>query len=68
MSDEAMTDAEKTRFALALVEQCIRNSFLETLHAGKVSDSAISDYNPVKVVTSMARSPGRSRPAPPTWK
>ncbi|ETI64577.1 hypothetical protein C100_06880 [Sphingobium sp. C100] len=57
MSDEALTDAEKTRFTLALVEQCVRNTFLEELHAGTVPDSAVGDYSDVKVVTPFGEIP-----------
>lgn len=57
MSDDALTDAEKTRFTLALVEQCVRNTFLEDLHAGTVPDSAVGDYSDVKVVTPFGEIP-----------
>ncbi|RIA46360.1 hypothetical protein DFR49_0901 [Hephaestia caeni] len=57
MPDETLSDAEKTRFTLALVEQCVRNSFLETLHAGTVPDSATGDYSDVKVVTPYGEIP-----------
>jgi len=57
MSDDTLTDAEKTRFTLALVEQCVRNTFLEELHAGTVPDSASGDYSDVKVVTPFGEIP-----------
>lgn len=57
MSDESLTDAEKNRFTLALVEQCVRNTFLEELHAGTVPDSASGDYSDVKVVTPFGEIP-----------
>lgn len=57
MSDEALTDTEKARFTLALVEQCVRNTFLEDLHAGTVPDSASGDYSDVKVVTPFGEIP-----------
>ncbi|MDF0543765.1 hypothetical protein PX699_15545 [Sphingobium sp. H39-3-25] len=57
MSDEALTYAEKTRFTLALVQQCVRNTFLEDLHAGTVPDSASGDYSDVKVVTPFGEIP-----------
>lgn len=57
MPDETLTDAEKTRFTLALVEQCVRNTFLEELHAGIVPDSAAGDYSDVKVVTPFGEIP-----------
>ncbi|OYX17192.1 MAG: hypothetical protein B7Z07_00630 [Sphingomonadales bacterium 32-67-7] len=57
MPDESLTDAEKTHFTLALVEQCVRNTFLETLHAGTVPDSASGDYSDVKVVTPFGEIP-----------
>lgn len=50
MSDE-MTDEEKTFFTLALVEQCVRNTQLEDIHAGAVVRSETGDYSDVKVVT-----------------
>lgn len=57
MPDRALTDAEKTHFTLALVEQCVRNTFLETLHAGTVPDSPSGDYSDVKVVTPFGEIP-----------
>lgn len=51
MPSDTLTDSEKTRFTFALVEQCVRNTFLEALHAGTVPDSATGDYSDVKVVT-----------------
>ena len=39
------------RLALAIVETCVRNTRLETLHAGMFPRSATGDYADVKVVT-----------------
>lgn len=57
MADESPTDAQKAHFALALVEQCVRNTCLEDLHAGIVPDSATGDYSDVKVVTPFGEIP-----------
>ncbi|PKP92981.1 MAG: hypothetical protein CVT77_07015 [Alphaproteobacteria bacterium HGW-Alphaproteobacteria-16] len=57
MSDESLTDAEKTRFTLALVEQCVRNTFLEELHTGTIPGSASGDYSDVKVITPFGEIP-----------
>ena len=57
MPDETPTDAEKAHFTLALVEQCVRNTFLETLHAGTVPGSVSGDYSDVKVVTPYGEIP-----------
>lgn len=46
MSDDILTDDEKARFTLALVEQCVRNTALEDLHAGTVPSSATGDFSP----------------------
>lgn len=51
MTDDSPSDAEKTHFTLALVEQCVRNTMLETLHAGIVPASRSGDFSDVKVVT-----------------
>jgi hypothetical protein len=37
--------------AKALAVMCVRNTFLETLHAGKTAESRLGDYSDVKVVT-----------------
>jgi hypothetical protein len=39
------------RLALAMVETCVRNTGLETLHAGTFPRSATGDYADVTVVT-----------------
>jgi hypothetical protein len=51
MSDEIWSDMEKAHFTLALVERCVRNTSLETLHAGMTPASATGDYSDVKIVT-----------------
>jgi hypothetical protein len=51
MADDMLTDDEKAFFTLALVEQCVRNTGLEDLHAGVTPSSATGDYSDVKVVT-----------------
>ncbi|MBA4092374.1 MAG: hypothetical protein C0494_17530 [Sphingobium sp.] len=56
MSDE-MTDDEKVLFTLALVEQCVRNTSLEDLHAGLVPGSIAGDFSDVKVVTPFGEIP-----------
>lgn len=52
-----MSDAAARRIALALVEQCVRNTRLEELHAGKVPESLTGDYSDVKVVTPFGEIP-----------
>lgn len=39
------------KLAKALAALCVRNTFLENLHAGKVPASKTGDYSDVKVVT-----------------
>ncbi len=57
MDEEGISDAAARRLALALVEQCVRNSQLENFHAGKVPDSLAGDYSDVKVVTPFGEIP-----------
>lgn len=57
MSDERLTDKEAAHFALALVEQCVRNTRLEDIHAGMVPRSATGDFDDVKVVTPYGEIP-----------
>lgn len=51
MANEPIPDRAARRIALALVEQCVRNSQLEELHAGMRPDSVLGDFSDVKVVT-----------------
>ena len=37
--------------AKALAVSCVRNTFLETLHAGKAVESRLGDYSDVRVIT-----------------
>ncbi|WP_084717666.1 hypothetical protein [Sphingomonas sanxanigenens] len=57
MSVDAIPDAAARRIALVLVEQCVRNTQLENLHAGKVPDTHCGDYSDVKVVTPFGEIP-----------
>lgn len=57
MAEEAIPDRAARRIALALVEQCIRNSRLEDLHAGITPDSLSGDFSDVKVVTPFGEIP-----------
>jgi len=41
---------EVERFVLALVETCVRNTLLESLHAGRSPMTVTGDYSDVKVV------------------
>lgn len=53
MTDE-MTARERRdteRLALAIVETCVRNTGIETLHAGTFPRSATGDYSDVTVAT-----------------
>jgi hypothetical protein len=43
--------------AKALALACVRNTFLEDLHAGKSPDSKTGDYSDVKVVTPYGEIP-----------
>lgn len=60
MADDMWTEDEKAFFTLALVEQCVRNTGLEELHAGITPDSATGDYSDVKVVTPYGEIPWSS--------
>jgi hypothetical protein len=44
-------------FAKSLVETCVRNSELETLHAGITPSSAAGDFSDVKAVTPYGEIP-----------
>lgn len=57
MSDERLSEKEAAHFALSLVEQCVRNSGPEDLHAGTVPGSATGDFSDVKVVTPYGEIP-----------
>lgn len=66
-----MTAAERRdtkRLALAIVETCVRNTGLETLHAVTFPPSATGDYTDVKVVALTERSPGRRSAGFPTTR
>ena len=43
--------------ARSIVERCVRNSYLEDLHAGTFPDSKSGDYADVKVVTPYGEIP-----------
>lgn len=57
MAEEAIPDRAARRIALALVEQCVRNSSLENLHAGTTPNSLSGDFSDVKVVTPFGEIP-----------
>jgi len=57
MADDMLTEDEKALFTFALVEQCVRNTGLEDLHAGVAPSSATGDYSDVKVVTPYGEIP-----------
>ena len=57
MAEETISDRAVRRIALALVEQCVRNSRLEDLHAGKTPASLSGDFSDVKVVTPFGEIP-----------
>ena len=57
MNEDAIPDAAARRIALALVEQCVRNTCLEEFHAGKVPESVTEDYSDVMVVTPYGEIP-----------
>lgn len=56
-SEDAIPDQAARRIALALVEQCVRNSRLEDLHAGTTPNSLSGDFSDVKVVTPFGEIP-----------
>lgn len=60
MSDDSLTDDERAFFTLALVEQCVRNTGLEDLHAGVFPSSAAGDFSDVKIVTPYGEIPWTS--------
>ncbi|PQZ84546.1 MULTISPECIES: hypothetical protein [unclassified Brevundimonas] len=53
MTEETTAGEQRSteRLALAIVETCVRNTGLETLHAGTFPRSAAGDYTDVTVVT-----------------
>lgn len=53
MTDEktARERRDTERLALTIVETCVRNTGLETLHAGTFPRSAVGDYTDVTVAT-----------------
>lgn len=57
MSDGPIPERAARRLALALVEQCVRNTGLEDLHAGTTPSSEAGDYSDVKVVTPYGEIP-----------
>lgn len=57
MADDDVPDKMMQRFSLALVEHCVRNTGLESLHAGITPDSETGDYSDVKVVTPYGEIP-----------
>src|SRR5262249_38734264 len=55
-----MNDSEKSlaaALAKAIVALCVRNTFLEDLHAGTTPSSKTGDYSDVKVVTPYGEIP-----------
>lgn len=57
VAEEAIPDRAARRIALALVEQCVRNSRLEDLHAGTTPNSISGDFTDVKVLTPFGEIP-----------
>jgi len=57
VTEDAIPDQAARRIALALVEQCVRNSRLEDLHAGTTPNSLSGDFSDVKVVTPFGEIP-----------
>ena len=60
MTEETWTPRERKqldRLALGLVETCVRDSQLETLHSGVFPGSATGDYSDVKVVSPYGEIP-----------
>ena len=57
MQNTKSDDQALRRLSMVLVEQCVRNSMLENLHAGIVPDSQTGDHSDVKVVTPYGEIP-----------
>jgi hypothetical protein len=57
MRNTESDDPAIRRLAMVLVEQCVRNSTLENLHAGIIPDSLTGDHSDVKVVTPYGEIP-----------
>jgi hypothetical protein len=60
MPNEEVPEKAARRLALALVEQCVRNTRIEDIHAGITPASLLGDYSDVKVVTPYGEIPGRT--------
>lgn len=52
-----MKEEAAKRLAMSLALFCVRNTFLETLHAGITPSSAAGDHSDVKVVTPYGEIP-----------
>jgi hypothetical protein len=50
-SDPEIGGNDLERLVLSLVETCVRNTGLETLHAGRFPHSPAGDYTDVRVIT-----------------
>lgn len=57
MPDEEVPEKVARRLALALVEQCVRNTGIEDIHAGIAPASLAGDYSDVIVVTPFGEIP-----------
>jgi hypothetical protein len=54
-----MNKEEARRMALSMAVYCVRNTFLENLHAGIAPSSKAGDYSDVKVVSPYGEIPWR---------
>jgi hypothetical protein len=58
MSSDALSrDRVSERIAKSIALECVRNTFIEDLHAGIFPDSATGDYSDVKVITPFGEIP-----------
>jgi hypothetical protein len=52
-----MDDVLRKRLAKLMALRCVRNTYLEDLHAGKVPHSKVGDYSDVVVIAAEERIP-----------
>jgi hypothetical protein len=52
-----MNKADAERLAISMAVYCVRNTFLEDLHAGTVPSSKAGDYSDVKVISPYGEIP-----------
>jgi len=55
-----MDHKDSKELAIGMTVLCVRNTYLEELHAGKFPASATGDYSDVKVVTPYGEIPWKN--------